>query len=326
MKKYLGESPFYSHVNSGEHLIRDIGTTEQSNNLVKSIELVHKFSNVSFVVSNIGFPSGGLFIKILLGDVSVIGSDVSSFFLVSDVRVDNVKFGVVGQKSSFSLLDGVIADGEEFVEDIDLGNVDSVGISSGLHKVLEKLVKKVKDLLGGTLVSEILGQFSESLGKMSDWGKSFKVTLELLKVSLSFFDFSERSTVEETLDESLAFSDGLFGHIVIDDELLVGRLSFGSFSGSFIDSGFSVGNELFVRGDKGFESSSLWVEGVLEMGRSDTKSNSSISKSLVDLVLKLEVLGFGPSVLFFLTTQFKVKVSDKVLEGGNEFVHWSTSL
>jgi hypothetical protein len=150
--------------------------------------------------------------------------------------------------------------------------------------------------------------------------------LELLEVSLSFFDFGERSTVHKTFNEGLAFLDGVFSIFVIEDELFIRSLSFSSFSGGFLDGSFSIGDELFVQSDEFFESSSLWVEGVLEMSRRDTESDLGVSESFVDLVLKLEVLGFGPSVFFLFTTQFKVKVSNKVLEGGNEFIHWSTSL
>ena len=145
-------------------------------------------------------------------------------------------------------------------------------------------------------------------------------------MGLSFFDFSERSTVHETFDEGNTFLDGIFGHVVVDDELLVGSLSFLSLSGGLSDGSFSVSDKLFIHSDELLESSSLWVESVLEMSRSNTESDFGVSESLVDLVLNLKVLGFGPSVFFLFTTKFKVKVFNKVLEGGNKFVHWSTSL
>jgi hypothetical protein len=245
---------------------------------------------------------------------------------VGDITVDNLEFGVVGSESGLSLLNSSVADGEEVLEGLDLLGVDSIGISSGVHKVLEELGEELSNFLGGRSISEVLGELSESLGKMGDWAETFEVGLELLEVSLGFFDFSERSTVHKTLDKGLALSDGIFGHVVIDNELLVGSLGLGSLSGGLVDGGFSVSNEGLVSGDEGFESGSLWVEGVLEMGRSNTKSDLGISESLVDLVLELVVLGFGPSVLFLFTTKFKVKVSNKVLEGGHKLIHWSTSL
>jgi len=195
-----------------------------------------------------------------------------------------------------------------------------------LHEVLEEGDEEFSDLSGGTLIGEILGELDESFSKMGDWGDSFEVGVELLEVSLGFLDLNERSTVDETVDEFLALSDGVFGGIVIDDELFVGGLSLVSLPGGFGDGGFSIVDELFVSGDEGLESSSLWVEGVLEMGRSDTESDLGVSESLVDLVLELVVLGFGPSVFFLFTTKFKVKVSNKVLEGGDELVHWASSL
>jgi hypothetical protein len=294
--------------------------------LVNSVHLNLELGHVSFVVSNIGVPSGGLFIKISLGNISVVGSGVSEFFLVSDVGVNKVELGVVGEESGLSLLNGVVTDGEEFVESLNLLGVNSVGISLGLQEVSKEVVQKTEDLLGGTRISKFLGHLDKSLGEMSDTGVTLKMGLELLDVGLGFLDLSERSTVEETFDEFDALLDGILGHLVIDRELFVGSLSLVSFTGGFLDGGFSVGNELLVNGDEVLKSGSLGVEGVLEMGRSNTESDLGVSESGVDLVLKLEVLGFGPSVFFLFTTHFKVKVSDKVLEGGNELVHWSTSL
>ena len=137
----------------------------------------------------------------------------------------------------------------------------------------------------------------------------------------------ERSTtVLETFEEGHALINSFESHVVLFAVSLVGGLSSISFVGSSGHLHLSLGDEGFISSDEIFESSSLWVEGVLEMSRSDTESDSGVSESLVDLVLKFVVLGFGPSVFFLFTTQFKVKVSNKVLEGGNEFIHWSTSL
>jgi len=294
--------------------------------LVNGVHLNLELGHVSFVVGNISVPSGGFFIKIDLGNISIGSSGVSEFFLVSDVSIDKVEFGVVGEKSGLSLLNGVVTDGEEVVESLNLLSVDSVGISLGGQEVLEEIVEETEDLSGGTFISEFLGHLDKSLGEMSDTGVTFKMGLELLKVGLGFLDLSERSTVEETFDEFDTLIDGIFGHIVIDRKLFVGSLSFFSLAGSFGDGGFGVSNELLINGDEVLESGSLGVEGVLEMGRSNTESDLGVSESSVDLVLKLEVLGFGPSVFFLFTTHFKVKVSDKVLEGGNELIHWSTSL
>ena len=130
----------------------------------------------------------------------------------------------------------------------------------------------------------------------------------------------------EAFEEGLAFVDGLEGEVGLFAVSLVGGLGLVSLSGGLLDGSLGVGNELLISGDEALESRSLWVEGVLEMGRSDTESDLGVSESLVDLVLKLEVLGFGPSVFFLFTSEFKVKVSNKVLEGGDKFVHWSTSL
>jgi hypothetical protein len=194
-------SSLFSHVNSCEHIVGDISGREQSNDLVEGVELAHEFSNVSFVVGNIGVPSGGLFIKISLGKISISGGSISEFFLVSDVSVDKVELGVVGEKSGLSLLNSVVTDGEEVVESLNLLSVNSVGISLGVQEVLEEVVKKVEDLLGGAGISKLLGHLDESLGEMSDRGVGFKMALELLDVGLGFLDLSKRSTVEETFDE-----------------------------------------------------------------------------------------------------------------------------
>lgn len=315
----------FSPVNSGQHLIGDISGSEQSNDLVEGVKFLLELIHVSFVVGNIGIPSGNFLIEVGLSGVSVDSSSVSEFFLVGDLGVDNLEGSIVGLKSGLSLLNGVVADSEESLEGLDFLSVDSIGLSSGVHKVLEELVQEIKDLLGGRSVSEFLGELDESLGKMSDGGDTLKGGVELLEVSLSLFDFGERSSVLETLNEGNALSDGIFGTIVVDDELLVGSLGLVSLSGGLLDGTFSVSNEFLVHSDELLESGSLWVEGVLEMGRSDTESDLGVSESLVDLVLNLEVLGFGPSVFFLFTTEFKVKVFNKVLEGSHKLVHWSAS-
>jgi len=130
----------------------------------------------------------------------------------------------------------------------------------------------------------------------------------------------------ETVEKGDTLIDGFEGEVVLFAVSLISSLSFVSFTSSLGHGGFSISNELFINGDEVLESGSLGVEGVLEMGRSNTESDLGVSESGVDLVLKFEVLGFGPSVFFLFTTHFKVEVSDKVLEGGNELVHWSTSL
>jgi hypothetical protein len=210
------------------------------------------------------------------------------------------------------------------LEDFNLLSVNSIGISSRLQKVLEEILQKTIDFSGGFLVGKILGHFDKGLGKMGNWG-SLKSFVELSDVSLSFFDFGERSTVHKTFDEGKTFLDGVLGIFVFVTEFFISGLGLISFSGGFGDGSFSISNELLIHSDEVLESLSFWVEGVLEMGRSDTESDLGISESLVDLVFKLVVLGFGPSVFFLFTTKFKVKVSDEVLESDNKFVHWSTS-
>ena len=144
---------------------------------------------------------------------------------------------------------------------------------------------------------------------------------------MSLGDLDERSTtVLETGEEIHALVDGVHGEVVLLAVSLISGLSLLSLAGSLGHFLLHLGDEGLVSSDEGFESLSLWVEGVLEMGRGDTESDLGVSESLVDLVLKLEVLGFGPSVFFLFATKFKVKVSNKVLEGGDELVHWSSSL
>ena len=86
------------------------------------------------------------------------------------------------------------------------------------------------------------------------------------------------------------------------------------------------GDELLVSKDEGFESLSLWVEGVLEMSGGNTESDLGVSESLVDFLVELVMLGGSPSVFFLLRTEFEVKISDEVLESGDQFIHWAISL
>lgn len=137
---------------------------------------------------------------------------------------------------------------------------------------------------------------------------------------------STKDTGHETSNESLAFSDGFKSSIVFNAKSFIESLSFGSFLGGFSNSGFSIGDELFINSDKVFEDSSLWVEGVLEMSSGDTESNLGISESEVDFFIKFVMFSSSPSVFFLFTGQFKVKVSDEVLESSDEFSKWSSSL
>jgi hypothetical protein len=63
----------------------------------------------------------------------------------------------------------------------------------------------------------------------------------------------------------------------------------------------------------------FWVEGVVEMGTGNSKSESGIDNPVGQFLFVLEVLGLGPSVLFVFRSQFEVQVLDEVLEGGHEF-------
>ena len=53
------------------------------------------------------------------------------------------------------------------------------------------------------------------------------------------------------------------------------------------------------------------------MSSGNTKSNSSISESSVDFLVKFPVFSFVPSVLFLSGTNFEVQISDEVLESGD---------
>ena len=81
-------------------------------------------------------------------------------------------------------------------------------------------------------------------------------------------DLNERGiTVLETSEEFHALIDGFEGEVVLFTVSLIGSLSFISLSGGFGHGVFSVSDEHFISSNEGLESSSLWVEGVLEMGR-----------------------------------------------------------
>ena len=123
----------------------------------------------------------------------------------------------------------------------------------------------------------------------------------------------------------MALLDGFLGVVVIDDELLIGGLGLSSLSGGLLDGSLGVSDELLILGDETFESGSLWVEGVLEMGRGDTESDLGVDESVLDLLFSFMMLGSRPSVFFLLRTHLEVEVSDKVLEGGDQFVHWAIS-
>ena len=57
----------------------------------------------------------------------------------------------------------------------------------------------------------------------------------------------------------------------------------------------------------------------MEMSSGNTKSDFGISESEIDFLIKFVVFSSSPSIFFLFTGQFKVKVSDEVLEGGDEF-------
>jgi len=180
--------------------------------------------------------------------------------------------------------------------------------------------------LGGGFVGEVLSDHDEGLGKMGHWGETLESGGQFFEVVLGFFDFNKRTTAHETGNEGLAFTDGFNSLVVFNAKLFIESLCFSSLSGGFSNSGFSIGNELFINSDKVFEDSSLWVESVLEMSSGDTESNLGVSESEVDFFIKFVMFSSSPSIFFLFTGQFKVKVFDKVLEGGNEFSQWSSSL
>lgn len=53
------------------------------------------------------------------------------------------------------------------------------------------------------------------------------------------------------------------------------------------------------------------------MSSGNTKSNSSISESSVDFLVKFPMFSFVPSVLFLGGTNFEVQIFDEVLESGD---------
>jgi len=143
---------------------------------------------------------------------------------------------------------------------------------------------------------------------------------------LSLGDLDERSTtVLETGEEIHALVDGVHGEVVLLAVSLISGLSLLSLAGSLGHFLLHLGDEGLVSSDEGFESLSLWVEGVLEMGGGDTESDLGVSESSVDLLVDLVMLSSSPSVLFLLRTHLEVEVSDEVLEGGDQFIHWAIS-
>jgi len=84
---------------------------------------------------------------------------------------------------------------------------------------------------------------------------------------------------------------------------------------------FSSSNQSYISSNKSLESGSFWVEGVLEMGRSNTKSDLGVSESGIDLFVEFMMLGSSPSVFFVLRTEFEVEISDEILEAvTNSFI------
>jgi len=130
----------------------------------------------------------------------------------------------------------------------------------------------------------------------------------------------------ETVEKGDTLIDGFEGEIVLFAVSLISSLSFVSFTSSLGHGGFSISNELLINGDEVLKSSSLGVEGVLEMGRSNTESDLGVSESGVDFQVDFVMLSGSPSVLFVLRTELEVKISDEVLEGGDQFIHWALSL
>ena len=266
------------------------------------------------------FPSGGFFIKVSLGSISVRSSGVSEVFLVSDIGIDNFKFGIVGIKSSVSFGDSLVGDFEEVFEGSDLFDIDSVSFQYGVVEVLFEFDEEIHNFFGSGFVGEVLSDHDKGLGKMDHWGETLELAGQFFEVVLGFFDFNKRTTAGETGNKGLTFTDGFKSLIVFNAELFIESLCFSSLSGGFSNSGFSIGDELFINSDKVFKDSSLWVESVLEMSSGDTESNIGVSESEVDFFIKFVMFSSSPSIFFLFTGQFKVKVSDKVLEGSSVFV------
>ena len=107
------------------------------------------------------FPSGGFFIKIGLGSISVTGGGVSEVFLVSDISINNIEFGIVGIKSSVSFGDSLLGDFKEMFKGGNLFNIDSVSFESRIVEILFEFVQEVHDFLGSGFVSEVLSDFDE---------------------------------------------------------------------------------------------------------------------------------------------------------------------
>jgi hypothetical protein len=150
--------------------------------------------------------------------------------------------------------------------------------------------------------------------------------INFFDVLLSFGDLNERSTtVNETLKEVHALVDSFESEVVLLTVSLVEGLGLISLTGSHVHLLLGGGDELLVSKDEGFESLSLWVEGVLEMSGGNTESDLGVSESLVDFLVEFVMLSSHPSVFFLLGTEFEVEISDEVLEGGDQFVHWAIS-
>ena len=128
------------------------------------------------------------------------------------------------------------------------------------------------------------------------------------------------------MDESHTLVNGLDGVVGLDAVLFINSLGVVSFVGSDLHGLLGPGDESLVVGNKAFESSSLWVEGVLEMSSGNSESDFGISESDINFLIELVMLSGSPSVLFLLRTEFEVKISDEVLESGDQFIHWALSL
>ena len=121
------------------------------------MELSHQVL-VSFLNS---FPSGGFFIKVGLSGISVTGGSVSEVFLMGNIGIDNIKFGVIVNKSSFSIGDGLVGDSKESFKGSNLFNIDSVSFESGIMETLFQLVQEIQNFCGSGLVSKVLSNFGK---------------------------------------------------------------------------------------------------------------------------------------------------------------------
>ena len=131
---------------------------------------MHELNNVSFVRGLDTFPSGGLFVEVGLGSISVGGGSVSEVFLVSDISIDDVEGGVVGINSGLGLIDSLLRDFHEVVVGLNLLSVDSVHLSSGFVEVHFEFFEKSENFLNGFTGGEILGHLNEDLGDMAPFG------------------------------------------------------------------------------------------------------------------------------------------------------------